>query len=149
MKRKAEADVSDDLTGPADDGEVTIQQGKDVSEDLAIPDEGDGGIQQTPAELPDSIDEAEDKVLAAYNLIEAQIARKVIPANVKKAALASKYAKAYTTAQMRFAAENLTQVGSVEKSASKSDRVSKRPSMPYTKSAAKTGGSMDDYCLFG
>lgn len=149
MRRKAEADVSDDLTGPADDGAVTIPQGKDVSDDLATPDEGDGGIQQTPAELPDSIDEAEDKVLAAYNLIEAQIARKVIPANVKKAALASKYAKAYTAAQMKFAAENLSKVGSVEKSASKSVRVSKRPSMPYTKSAAKKGGSMDDYCLFG
>lgn len=148
MKRRAQ-DVSDDLTGPADDGKITVPQGKDVSDDLATPDEGDGGVQQTPAELPDSIDEAEDKVLAAYNLIEAQIARKVVPANVKKAQLASKYAKAYSTAQMRFAAENLSQVGGAGKSASKGVRVSKRSSMPYTKSAAKTGGSMDDYCLFG
>lgn len=144
--RARKAEVSDDLTGP-DGGEITITQGEPVSDDLAEPDEeGSDMVQQTPAELPDSIDEAEDKVLAAYQLIEAQIARKVIPANVKKPALASRYAKKFSAGQMKLAAENLSKVGSQGgKTASKNVRVSKRSSIPYTKTA---GNSMDDSCLF-
>lgn len=146
MRKRATDGISDDLTGPADDGAVTIPQGKDVSDDLTDPDEGDGGIQQTPAELPDSIDEAEEKVVAAYNLIEAQIAAKVVPANVKKAQLASKYARKYTTREMRLAASQLSKASSPKK-VEKGVRVSKRSSVPYTKTAKS--GSMDDFCLFG
>lgn len=146
MRKRATDGISDDLTGPADDGAVTIPQGKDVSDDLTDPDEGDGGIQQTPAELPDSIDEAEDKVIAAYNLIEAQIAAKVVPANVKKAQLASKYARKYTAREMKLAASQLAKASSPKK-VEKGVRVSKRSSVPYTKTAKS--GSMDDFCLFG
>lgn len=145
--RKRAQDVSDDLKGP-EAKPLSVPQGKDVSDDLAEPDEGDGGIQQTPAELPNSIDEAEEKVLAAYRLIEAQIARKVIPANTKKAELASKYAKKYTASEMKIAADNLSKAGSVvEKKDAAGVRVSKRNAMPYTKTAKNSGG-MDDACLF-
>lgn len=145
--RKRSQDVSDDLKGP-EAKPLDVPQGKDVSDDLAEPDEGDGGIQQTPAELPNSIDEAEEKVLAAYRLIEAQIARKVIPANTKKAELASKYAKKYTASEMKIAADNLSKAGSVvEKKDAAGVRVSKRNAMPYTKTAKNSGG-MDDACLF-
>lgn len=141
MRRKAE--VSDDLVGP--DADIDMPRGE-LSEDL-VEGKADDMVQQTESELPDSINEAEDKVLAAYRLIDAQIAKKVIPANVNKSALASKYARRFTAAQMKLTADNLSKVGSANKQSSKGVRVSKRSSMPYTKAAGKTS-SMDDSCLF-
>lgn len=140
--RKKAQDVSDDLVGPAVK-EIDIPgAGEEISDDLAEGD-ADDMVQQTESELPDSINEAEDKVEAAYQLVEAQIARKIISPNVKRAALASKYARKFTVGEMKLAAENLEKVGS-SKTASKNIRVSPRKAMPVTKQASTN----DDSCLF-
>jgi len=113
---------------------------------LTTPDEGDGGTQQTP---PPSVDEAEDKVVTAYDLIEAQIAHQVIQPNVRKASLASNYVKQYSTGEMKLAAENLRKVGTAGKSAG-GVRVSRRSGLPSTKTAGNASdmGGIDSQCLF-
>ena len=136
MRRRAQ-DVSDDLKGPdGDSSKITELKSDGVSDDLVVTDEEDGGVQQTP---PASVDEAEDKVLAAYDLIEAQIAHNVVKANVRKPALAAKYCKQHTAKEMRFAAEQLSKQGSVGKTAG-NVRVAKRPSaMPKAKGSKGSG----------
>ena len=144
MRRRAQ-DVSDDLKGPdGDSSKITELKSDGVSDDLVVTDEEDGGVQQTP---PASVDEAEDKVLAAYDLIEAQIAHNVIKANVRKPALAAKYCKQHTAKEMRFAAEQLSKQGSVGKTAG-NVRVAKRSSaMPKAK--VSKGSGLEDQCIFG
>lgn len=144
MRRRAQ-DVSDDLKGPdGDSSKITELKSDGVSDDLVVTDEEDGGVQQTP---PASVDEAEDKVLAAYDLIEAQIAHNVVKANVRKPALAAKYCKQHTAKEMRFAAEQLSKQGSVGKTAG-NVRVAKRSSaMPKAK--VSKGSGLEDQCIFG
>lgn len=143
MRRRAR-DVSDDLKGPdGDSSKITELKSDGVSDDLVVTDEEDGGVQQTP---PASVDEAEDKVLAAYDLIEAQIAHNVVKANVRKPALAAKYCKQHTAKEMRFAAEQLSKQGSVGKTAG-NVRVAKRSSaMPKAK--VSKGSGLEDQCIF-
>lgn len=144
MRRRAQ-DVSDDLKGPdGNSSKITELKSDGVSDDLVVTDEEDGGVQQTP---PASVDEAEDKVLAAYDLIEAQIAHNVVKANVRKPALAAKYCKQHTAKEMRFAAEQLSKQGSVGKTAG-DVRVAKRSSaMPKAK--VSKGSGLEDQCIFG
>lgn len=134
-KAKKAQEISDDLTGPDGDssniGDIS-NNGEHVSDDLTDPDEGDGGIAQTP---PDSADEAESKVLAAYNLIEKQIAHKVIASNIHRASVAHEYCKNHTLGEMKFAAEQLEKVGSVKKTAG-NVRVTRRGSGLQNKKTA-------------
>lgn len=145
MRRKAQ-EVSDDLKdvdGDSSNIEELHKNADEPSDDLTITDEEKGEVQIIP---PASVDEAESKVLSAYALIDAQIAQKVISANVRKASLASSYCKKYTSGEMKFAAEQLNKVGSAGKKAG-NVRVTRRSSMPKTAAVAKKTG-FDDQCLF-
>lgn len=145
-RAKKAQEVSDDLTGPDGDSsniEEISNDGEHVSDDLANTDEGDGDTAQTP---PDSVDEAESKVLAAYDLIEKQVAQKVIASNVHRASLAHEYCKTHTLGEMKFAAEQLEKVGSAKKTAG-NVRVTRRGSgLQNKKTASETG--MDSSILF-
>lgn len=143
MRRRAQ-EVSDDLKDIDGDSSNIEELHKEdsASDDLVITDEEDGGVEQIP---PASVNEAEDKVLNAYALIEAQIAQNIIPANVRKSSLASQYCKKYTAREMKVAAEQLGKVGSAGKKAG-NVRVSRRSAMP-TKTAA-TKSNFDEQCIF-
>jgi hypothetical protein len=144
MRRKKAQEVSDDLKD-IDGDSSNIEQlhnGDSPSDDLVDPDVQDGGVEQIP---PASVDEAEEKILNAYALIDAQIAKNIVPATAKKATLASQYCKRYTSREMKFAAQQLNKVGSAGKSAG-NVRVSRRSTMPTKSIVAKTG--FEDQCLF-
>ena len=145
-RRKRAQEISDDLTGPEGDSshiEQLDNGGKHVSDDLTDPDEGDGGIEQVP---PASVDEAEDKVLAAYNLIDKQVANKIIASNVHRASLARKYCRQHTLREMKFAAAQLDKIGSAKKTAG-NVRVTRRGSGIQNKRTASRNG-MDASILF-
>lgn len=142
----------------AEDGAIDMKNKDEVSEDLAKPDEGDGGVSQKPqpetskgqaevkAEPDDANQDPQEIVLSAYDLIDAQIAHRVIPADAKKGSLASKYAKKYSAKQMRFATEQLNKVDSVGKTAGHV-RVSRRGSSLPARTASKSSG-IDSECIF-
>lgn len=143
--RKRAQEVSDDLKGPDGDSSniKQIQNNSDVSDDLAAP---TMKSDQTSQEPPASADEAEEKVLAAYALIEAQVKHSIIPADCRKQALAAKYCKQHTAKEMRFAAAQLSKVGSATKKAG-NVRVQKRTAGISGKPAVKS--SINDQCMFG
>lgn len=145
MRRKAN-EVSDDLKDVDGDSSniEEIKKPEEVSDDLT---EGKAD-DQTYQEPPASADEAADKVIAAYALIDAQVAQKVIPAAARKAALAGEYCKKYTINEMKFAAEQLSKVGAAGKQASeekKNVRVSRRSGITAGKS---TSTGYEDQCMF-
>lgn len=145
MRNRRKAEISDDLTGPdGDSANFTEPQDGDMpSDDLDTPDEGDGGTDQTP---PSSVNEAEDKVLAAYRLIDAQIAHGAVAPNISKAALASKYCKKYSLKEMRIATQQLAKVGKAPKKAGKGNVRVQRRSAAINNPAKNDG--FDAECVF-
>ena len=145
MRNRRNAEVSDDLTGPDGDSAnfTEPQDGAMPSDDLGTPDEGDGGTDQTP---PASVNEAEDKVLAAYRLIDAQIAHGAVAPNISKAALASKYCKKYSLKEMRIATQQLAKVGKAPKNAGKGNVRVQRRSAAINNPAKNDG--FDAECVF-
>lgn len=144
--KKRAFEESDDLTGPEGDS-ANIEQlhdGDGISVDTEESDEKSDEVAQEP---PASVNEAEDKVAAAYELIEAQIAQNIVLPGVEKSRMASKYVKKYSSREMRFATQQLRAVGSAGRSATVGVRIQNRGAMPQMKSAA-LGGDIADELAF-
>lgn len=138
MRRRAE--VSDDLIGETDEIEI-VHKTDEPSDDLVDDNTVDDQVQQTP---PPSANEgeAEEKVAAAYGLVERQIAHKVIGGNVRKATAAAKICSEHTLGEIKFASEMLEAVGRAGKSAG-NVRVQRRSAAAAQRVAGTNGGDAE------
>ena len=146
MRRKAlEVDeLSEDLIGPEGDSSdiESLHDGEEhVSDDLETPNMKSDEVAQEP---PASASEAEEKVAAAYALVDAQIAAGKIPATTRKAAVARKYAKQYTTREMRLMAQSIKGTSGKAKGV----RISRRSAMRQASANKGVDNSMTAECLF-
>jgi len=121
---------------------------EEVSDDMTEeinPDANDDNVQQTPEELPDSIDEAEEKVLAAYELLEARIANGIENSKIRKQSRVAEYCKQYSTREMRLLATDLRKIGRAGKSTG-NVRIAARTAALSNPSIATS--RLSDECLF-
>ena len=134
-----------------------------LSDDLTKSDEKPSGVSGKPqpesnsgedkakhqddnANQQDAVEAAQDAILAAYNLYDAQVVHNVVAPTAHKASVAAEYVKKYSSAQMKFAAEQLNKVGTAKKVAG-NVRVT-RKSGSINDAISGMGDDISSSCLF-